>query len=386
MAIAAQGLAAARPQQVGMRRLMGMYERIGITQIDSVNVLARAHLLPAFSRLGPYDVGLYERQAAARPPKLVEYWAHEAAYVTPQTWHWLRPRMAGYRRHGRWSAALREHDDVVRRVLALVEERGPLTAREVHDELGHERGPRTHWGWNWTDAKKALETLFATGGLTVTRRTSQFERIYDLPERVFGPFSPPPDEEEADVELVRIAAKALGIATPRCLQDYFRMPMAATRAAVTRLVAAGELEEVSVDGWGAPAFVHTEARRPRRVQARALLAPFDPMVFERRRLESLFGMRYRIGIYTPATKREHGYYVLPFLLGEVMAARVDLKADRATGRLLVRTAFAEPEAPADTARELAAELGEMATWLGLGTVTIDDDARGDLLPGLVAEL
>lgn len=369
-----------------MRQLMGMYARIGVTQIDSVNVLARAHLLPAFSRLGPYDVGLYARASKGTPPRLIEYWAHEAAYVTPSTWHWLRPRMETYRNGGHWSVVLHEHASVVRHVRDVVAERGPTTAREMHQILGHERDARTNWGWNWTVAKRALETLFATGGLVVARRNAQFERLYDLPERVLGDLPPAPSAEEARRELVRIAARALGVATIACLRDYFRMPLAATRAAVADLVDEGELVEVGVDGWASEAYLHVDAARPRRVRARALLAPFDPMVFERDRLEGLFGMRYRIGIYTPAAKREHGYYVLPFLLDEQMAARVDLKADRAAGRLLVRTAFAEPDAPPHVAGELAEELREMARWLGLGDIRIDDDARGDLVPALAVSL
>lgn len=386
IAIAAQGLDRARPTRVTMRHLMGMYERIGLTQIDSVNVLARAHLLPAFSRLGDYDVDLYRRAARGTPPRLIEYWAHEAAYVTPSTWHWLRPRMERYRTGGHWSVFLHEHDDVVQHVRHLIAERGPTTAREMHEVLGHERGPRQNWGWNWTIAKRALETSFATGGLVVAERNAQFERRYDLPERVLGPLGPAPSKEEAAVELVRIASRAMGVASPRCLRDYFRMPTASTRAAIDALVAAGELEEVSVPGFADVAYLHTAAARPRKVRARALLAPFDPMVFERTRLEALFGMRYRIGIYTPAEQRQHGYYVLPFLLGEQMAARVDLKADRAAGVLQVRTAFAEPEAPADTVLELAEELRTMAAWLRLGTVRIDDDARGDLVGALASVL
>ncbi|NLE98815.1 MAG: winged helix-turn-helix domain-containing protein [Propionibacterium sp.] len=385
VAIAAQGLDRARPANVTVRQLMGMYDRIGLTQIDSVNVLARAHLLPAFSRLGAYDVDVYARAHRGRPPRLIEYWAHEAAYVTPSVWHWLRPRMEAYRTGGHWSVALRTHDDVVREVRGLVEEHGPTTARQMHEILGHERAARTHWGWNWTDAKRALETMFATGGLVVARRNAQFERIYDLPERVLGPLGPPPDADDAAVELVRIAARALGVATLTCLRDYFRMGAAPTRAAIAALVGSGELVPVDVERWG-PAYLHTDARRPRRVEARALLAPFDPLVFERKRLESLFGMRYRIGIYTPAAEREHGYYVLPFLLDEQMAARVDLKADRRSGALLVRTAFAEPGAPAGTAVELAEELREMARWLGLTDIRIDDAPRGDLVPALARAL
>lgn len=386
IAIAAQGLHKPRPERVTLRQLNGMYGRIGLTQIDSVNVLARAHLLPAFSRLGPYDTALYDRATGTTPPRLVEYWAHEAALVPTSTHHWLRARMAAYREQPRWSQFLHANADLVDSVQHLVAASGPMTARQVHDVLGIQRERKMKWSWNWSDAKKALETLFATGGLTAARRNAQFERIHDLPERLLGPLGSPPDPEEAALELVRIAARALGIATVTCLADYFRMSVATTKRAVDQLVLDGELEPVSVKSWTTNAFLHAQAARPRKSAARALLTPFDPMVFERKRLEGLFGMHYRLSIYTPADKREHGYYVLPFLLGEQMVARTCLKADRPIGTLLVRTAFAEPDAPSHTAVELADELRAMADWLQLTDLRIADDARGDLVAPLAQAL
>lgn len=369
-----------------MRHFQGVIDRLGVIQIDSVNVLARAHLLPVYSRLGEYDLALFSRAAAGRPPRLVEFWAHEAALVPPSTYALLagrRRRYADPTHH--WGGWLAEHRDLADEVMSLLAER-PMTARQIHQILGHEPVAKEHWGWNWTSAKRTAESLFATGELAVARRNGQFERIYDLPGRLVLPPDTALDSSSAVDELVRLAARAQGIGTAQCFGDYFRLPIADTRAAVARLAAAGELCPVEVRGWNREVFLHSEAARPRRVHARALLAPFDPLVWERRRMLELFGMHYRISIYTPAAKREHGYYVLPFLLGDELVGRVDIKADHAGSRLVVRTAFAEPGAPSHTARELAAELEVVAAWLGLGGITLDDEARGDLVPALAREL
>lgn len=371
IALAAQGFGRPRPRAVTMRQFQSVIKRLGIFQIDSVNVLARAHLLPMFARVGPYDVGLFERAGTGRPPRLVEYWAHEAALVPPSVWHLMRPRMQWQATTRRWGAFLSENGGLVAAVMNHVADDGPLTARQAHEALGHDRGPKVHWGWNWTASKHALEALFATGRLAVARRNAQFERLYDLPERVLGPIpDAPPDEEEARVELVRIAARALGIASIGCLADYFRMRNDSTARAIGHLVATGELEPVTVRGWNRPVFLHADAARPRRVRARALLAPFDPLIWERRRLLELFGMHYRISIYTPAAQREHGYYVLPFLLDEQLVGRVDLKADRKTGVLRALQVTWEADAPPHAAAELAAELQVMAQWLGLDPAPI----------------
>jgi hypothetical protein len=242
---------------------------------------------------------------------------------------------------------------------------------------------RSHWGWNWPPVKSALEYLFWSGRLTAASRTSQFERRYDLPERVLPPevlAEPEVPDEEAFRELIRISARALGIGTAKCLRDYFRLPAADARPAISSLVESGELVEVDCDAFAAPAYIHPEARRPRRIRHRALLSPFDPLVFERARTESLFDFRYRIEIYVPKDKRVHGYYVLPFLLDEALVARVDLKADRQGSALRVLGSFAEPGAPSETARELAAELGLIAGWLGLERIEVKPN--GDLAPDL----
>ena len=391
VAIHAQGLArtgsqARPPGPVTMGHLQRVIDRLGLLQIDSVNVLARAHLLPAFSRLGPYDVALIDRASrgtASRPRRLMESWAHVAAYVPPRTYQLLRFRMA--RNRDTYAARVRErHPDVYDHVLGVVADQGPITAAQMHTLLGHERGPKENWGWNWSVAKQVLEACFFSGELAVAHRTSQFERAYDLPERVLPAAQlaePELDPADAQVELVDLAARALGVGTVRCFSDYFRMSTAQTSAAVGRLVESGRLVPVEVTGWPRATYLHAEARVPRRTQARALLAPFDPMVFERRRLLELFGMHYRIGIYTPAEQRTDGYYVLPFLLGSGFAGRTDLKADRASGTLLVRTAFLqEPGSSADAvAAELVPELAECARWLGLGRIDLADDARGDLV-------
>ncbi|GAA4416872.1 winged helix-turn-helix domain-containing protein [Georgenia halophila] len=396
VAIAAQGLDRARPApgSVTMGHLRRLVERIGLLQIDSVNVLARAHLLPVFSRLGPYDVALMDRASGRSPRWIVESWAHVASYVPPRTYRLLWWRRAAYRK--KEDHYQERYPGLLEAVRDLVAEHGPVTAGELHTVLGHERGAKEHWGWNWTPAKHALEHLWDVGEVAVARRTSQFERAYDVTERVLPPAAlaePAPAKADAIRELVRIAARAHGIGTVRCLADYFRTRTDDTTRAVLELVEEGALEPVHVPGWGRPAYLDTGARVPRRTGARALLAPFDPLVFERDRLLALWGMHYRIGIYTPPARRTHGYYVLPFLLGEHLVARVDLKADRQAMLLRVRSAFAEtPDHVPGLARagsgawpardavvaELVAELGEMATWLGMDGVAVDLDAGGDL--------
>ncbi|MFD1507370.1 winged helix-turn-helix domain-containing protein [Georgenia yuyongxinii] len=404
IAVAAQGLDRPRPAgPVTISHLQRVVDRIALLQIDSVNVVARAHLLPLFSRLGPYDPALVDRASGRSPRRLVEFWAHEASYIPPATFQLLRWRMEGYRQRDHWGRE-RDHTPVVlEAVREFVASSGPVTATEVHAALGHARGEKEHWGWNWTPAKHALEHLFNIGEIAAAGRTPQFERAYDLTARVLPPAvlaTPVPDPDEAVRQLVTISARAHGVATLRCLADYFRLPTATTAAAVADLVEDGTLEPVHVRGWK-DAYLAADARLPRRVPARALLAPFDPLVFERRRLQALWGMHYRIGIYTPAAQRTHGYYPLPFLLGEHLVARVDVKADRQAGLLRVRAVHSEePDGVpglvrtgagtwpgrGEVATGLAAELAEMARWLGLGEMVVDDDAGGDLPDDLTAAL
>lgn len=396
VALRAQGLDRRRPQRDGpatMRHLQQVVDRLGLLQIDSVNVLARAHLMPAFSRIGPYDVALLDRASGRAPRRLVECWAHEASLVPPTTYRLQGWRQRGYREHA-WGA-IREvplqHSPVLEEVRALVAEHGPVTGREVHAffEAEHPR-VRTGWGWNWTVAKRVLEFLFFTGEVTSARRNAAFERCYDLTERVLPPevlAQPEPSDADAVRSLLEIAARAHGIGTASCFADYFRIKgPQRVRPALAELVEEGILIPVRVRGWDRPTYLHRDATLPRSAAGRALLSPFDPLVFERRRLEELFGTRYRIEIYVPAAQRVHGYYVLPFLLGDRVVARVDLKADRQAGVLRVQSAHAEPGAPAETVEELAAELVEMAHWLALDGVTVAPAAGGDLGPGLAAAL
>jgi len=380
IALAAQGFTDARPRGVPDRRALSrVLSRIGLIQIDSVNVLSRAQYLPLYSRLGPYPRALLDRASGKAPRALVEYWAHEASLVPVTTMPSLRWRMA--RAHTEaWGGPRRiavQRPELVKQVLEDVREHGPLTAREIDDDM--ERTQDYNWGWNWSDVKRALEFLFFAGDVTVAGRNSQFERLYDVPERVLPRDVlevPTPAPEEAHRELVRIAARAHGVSTAQCLKDYFRTAPAPTAQAIADLVESGELLPVSIEGWKRKAYLHAEARLPRRVNTRALVSPFDSLVFERTRTEQLFGFRYRIEIYVPAPKRQYGYYVLPFLLGDRLVARVDLKADRAAGVLLVQSAHAEPGAPFETTDELSAELTQLADWLGLDAVRVN--GGGDL--------
>lgn len=387
IAVAAQGLARRNQVRPGIRQVDAAIRRMGVLQIDSVNVLARSQFLPLFSRLGGYDQNLLARAAHQRPRRITEYWAHQAAFIPVYLLPLFRWRMEAYSREawGSISRAAEEHPGLVAEVLAAVAELGPITPSRLTVELGHDPSlRRDHWGWNWTVVKTVSEYLFFTGQIAVAGRTAQFERIFDTPDRVLPPAvldAPTPTVEEAHRELTRLAARAHGVATVRCLADYWRTSMARTRAAVVELLAAGELEPVTVAST--PAFLHRDAARPRRVSARALLSPFDPLVWERNRAQWLFGFHYRIGIYTPAAQRVHGYYVLPFLLDDALVARVDLKADRATRTLLVQASWAEPGAPVHTVAELAEELRAMADWLQLDQVQVCP--RGDLAQALTTQ-
>ena len=384
VALVAQGFRDPRHTVPTMRTFNRTLARTGVLQIDSVNVFQRAHYMPLFSRMGRYDTGLLTRAAERRPRRIVEYWAHVAAFMPVDLWPHMQHRMARYRDHRHEWSIMRQKPELADSLLAEVRDVGAATARDLDDGL-----PRVkeHWGWNWSDTKKALEYLFYTGQLAVAGRNSAFERLYDVPERVLPADvlrAPTPTVEEAAIELVRRAAVSHGVGTEQCFRDYYRMKSSRTRPAVDVLVEAGELLPVRIDGWERPAYLHRDAAMPRRVRARALLSPFDPVVWERDRTENLFGFRYRIEIYVPEPKRVHGYYVLPFLLGDRLVARVDLKADRLGKVLVVKAAFAEPGAPPDTAPELAEELAEAAQWLGLTDITVEP--RGDLADELLHEV
>ncbi|WP_245992985.1 winged helix-turn-helix domain-containing protein [Xylanimonas allomyrinae] len=401
VALAAQGLHRARTggSGPGLRQVTAVVRRLGLLQIDSVNVLARAHLMPAFSRLGPYDVGLLDRLSSRTPRRLVEAWAHEASFVPVETWPLLAWRRRAVRDHawGSIASAAERHPAELAAVRAILAERGPVTSAQVHALLaegGAGGRPATdEWGWNWSAAKRVLEHLFFTGEVVSAGRSAQFERRYDLPERVLPRSvldAPPVTDAEAIRGLVEVGARAHGVATLRDLRDYFRLRRGVTNAlvpaAVRELVEDGVLVPVEVEGLRGPWYLHRDAALPRRADGAALLSPFDPLVFERTRLEELFGTTYRIEIYVPAARRVHGYYVLPFLEGEHITARVDLKADRRAaggGVLRVQSAHGEPAAPGDrgaTAHRLAAELRAMAGWLGLADVVVAP--AGTSLPSL----
>jgi uncharacterized protein len=385
LALAAQGFAAPRPDLTpDWRGLRRMIKRLGLLQIDSVNVLVRAHYLPLFSRLGPYERTHFDARAYRRGSGgLFEYWAHEASLIPVEHQPLLRWRMARAERlEGMWSGIAkfaRERRDYVDAVLARVAAEGPLTAAEIG-----ERGPRRGTWWDRHDGKFALDYLFWAGKVMAPARSNSFERSYDLPERVLPRHifaAPTPPEAEAQRALMRLAAKALGVGTAKDLRDYFRMSPADGQRAIAALVEGGELVPVTVAGWRQPAFLDAQARIPRRVEATALLVPFDPLIWERARTERLFGFRYRIEIYTPAAQRVHGYYVLPFLLGDALVARVDLKADRANATLRVHAAHGEPGIDGDAvAAALSRELKLLAGWLGLERVSIG--RRGDLAGAL----
>jgi uncharacterized protein YcaQ len=371
-----------------MRTFARKLTRTGVLQVDSVNVLQRAHFMPLYSRMGPYDVDLVRRASEGRSRRIVEYWAHVQAFMPVELWPVMRHRMNRYRdgRHKWWGTVVTE--ELIESLLAEISDRGASTARDLDDGLPRQK---ENWGWNWSTTRRALDYMYMVGDVAIAGRNSQFEIRYDLPERVIPRVhleAPTPSEEEANLELVRRAARSHGVATARDLADYYRMRlqpkagMHGTQDAIDTLVEHGELVPVRIDGVKRAAYLHREARIPRRIDARALLSPFDPVVWERERTESLFDFFYRIEIYTPVEKRIHGYYVLPFLLGERIVGRVDLKADRKTGLLLVKAAHAEPGAPDETAEELAVELQRLAGWLGLHAVVVE--RRGDLAPALAA--
>ena len=376
IALVAQGFRDPRHTVPTMRTFNRTLARTGVLQVDSVNVLQRAHYMPLFSRMGPYDQAMLTRAAEERPRKIVEYWAHVQAFMPVDLWPVMQHRMQSYRaQRGKWKV-MASRPDLEASVLAEIRDRGASTARDLDE--GQSRS-KEHWGWNWSDTRKVLDYLYMVGELAIAGRNSQFEVRYDLPERVIPRQvleAATPSVQDADRELVRRAAASHGVATIQCLSDYYRMKTAAVRPAVDDLLESGELIPVHVEGWGRPAYLHRDAVRVRKVHARAILSPFDPLVWERARTEHLFGFRYRIEIYVPEHKRVHGYYVLPFLLDDRLVARVDLKADRKAGVLVVKGSFAEPGAPEETAFELAEELGSMAGWLGLGSIRVEP--RGDL--------
>ncbi len=377
VALAAQGFGIDRPNgSLNAGHVRRAIDRLGLLQIDSVNVLARAHYLPLFSRLGDYDSEHLDRLAWGRKSRrgLFEFWAHEASLFPVDAhplWRWRMERAAkadgeGKNKLHQFARAKSGFIDDVRRQIC---DRGPLAASDLENGT-RKTGP---W-WGWSDAKFALEWLFFAGEVTTATRRGAFERVYDLTERVLPATvlaMPTPAAADAQRELLRRAARALGVATESDLRDYFRLGVIDTRLRLAELVDAGELVAVEVEGWKRPAYLDPKAHHPRNVEARALLAPFDPLIWERERTHRLFGFHYRIEIYTPIAKRKHGYYVLPFLLNDRLVGRVDLKSDRAASRLVAHAVHYEPGiSPKTVAEPLGEELRLMADWLGLDDVVL----------------
>lgn len=368
IALGAQGFDQRRPTgRVDRRHLRRVFDRMGLIQIDSVNVLVRSQELPLFARLGPHPRGLIDDASA--DGELFEYWVHEASHVPTDHHHLYRWRMRSPHRWGVFRKLIADRPDFIEKVYAHVAENGPIVAGELKQRIGK----KGTW-WDYDDGKVALEALFHEGRVGARRRPNDFARMYDIAERMIPADildRPTPPEHEARKELLVLAAKHHGVATLTELADYHRQGNPPVRPLIPELVEEGRLVEVDVEGWSKPGYLHPDAATPRRISARALLSPFDPVVWNRDRIEQMFGFRYRIEIYVPKPKREYGYYVLPFLLGDKLVARVDLKADRSNRTLLVQSAWGEPGIPeGEVAHELAAELALMAGWLGLERVQV----------------
>jgi uncharacterized protein len=361
--------------------------QLNLLQIDSVNVLVRSHYLPVFSRLGNYDhATLDARTFHNRKRTMFECWSHEASLVPLALHPFMRWRMERARnndgKYGSMSRFARDEGDFLNSVLDFVKRNGPTAVSDFPDSG---RGAGGWWGWS--KGKMAFETLFDQGLITTAARPS-FERIYDVPENVIPAeilAAPTPSEAETFRHLLDLSGRALGVATEFDLRDYFRLPVAETKTALAELVEAGTLIPIGVEDWKHQAYIHRDAKIPRKAGGTALVSPFDPLVWERARAERLFNFHYRIEIYTPAEKRRFGYYVLPFLMGDRFAARVCLKADRQAGVLRANASHLELHAdPVETAEALAQELLLMAGWLGLDGVEVGP--RGDLARHLKAAI
>jgi uncharacterized protein YcaQ len=379
VALAAQGFGTAPKAAVGIRQLRSAVSRLSVLQLDSVNVFERSHYLPLFARLGHYDKADLDRLVFAKGSDYTEYWAHEAALIPVEHWPLFRWRMDWWRDYyvthpDAWLQSNEGHLEWVRAELA---EKGPLAASQIEDDS---RKGKTGW-WDWSDTKRALEYLFRVGEVVSAGRT-RFERTYALPAQKLP--SAVLDQQipatDAVRELIRKSAVAHGIGTIRDLADYYRIKQGPAKAAADELVDAGELLRVAVPGWG-PTYLHRDARIPRRIEAAALLSPFDPVVWERARAERMFGFHYRIEIYTPAEKRVFGYYTLPLLIDEQLVGRIDLKSDRQARVLRVQSAWHEGDHPVDVDRVVAL-LRQTAAWQGLDG--IEYTGRGDLSAALQA--
>lgn len=385
IALAAQRLDRPRPLRPTARHIRDTIRALGLVQIDCVNVVLPAHYQVLFSRLGPYDRGAFD-DICYRSGDFTEQWAHEASIIPVETWPLLRHRM-DMARFAAWGfgRVAERHPEYAAWVLDQVRERGPLGADELPVPEGVDR--RIPGAWVGTVPRAVLETFFVRGVLAAVERRPDFSRVFDLAERrvANAHFTRQVDREEAERELLRIAARAHGIATAKDLADYFRMKVGPARPRIAELVEAGELVEVVVEGWREAGYLHRDAAIPRRVEAAALISPFDPLIWTRPRVARLFRFDYRVEIFVPAAQRRWGFYVLPFLFGDRLAARVDLKANRAAARLAVKGAWLEDgEEAGATASALAIELTKLAHWLGLKRVTVE--RRGNLARALAAAI
>lgn len=385
IAVAAQGFTEPRPGgEITRAHLKRLISRIQVLQLDSVSVAVRAHYAPVFSRLGPYDRDVLDRAAwGPRSSRLLaEYWAHEAALMAVEDWPLLRWRMRQYS-HGRWGTHIvKANPRLADEIVAAIAELGPSTAGQIEAHLAAEPRRKKGTWWTRSDTKWVAEALFSAGVLTTATRVG-FARHYDLVERVLpaAVLAREVDDDEAIRELTLRAATALGVGTEADIRDYFRLSAQQVKPAIAALVATGDIEPVDVDGWSAPAYLRAGRTVPRADRGTALLCPFDPLIFFRPRVERLFEFHYRIEIYTPAAKRQYGYYVWPLLMDGRLVARVDLKADRAADSLRVLGAFGEPDVPrARVAAALVGELESMASWLGLGGFSVagPGDLSGEL--------
>lgn len=376
LALAAQGFNGRQPPAtITARHVTQLIERLGVVQIDSVNALVRSHYLPLYSRLGNYPQTLLDQAAwsQGRQRKLFEYWGHEASLLPFELYPLMRWRMKrasqGEGIYQQMAKFGRERQSTIARVLDVVRDQGALGAGSLNTRQ-ERAGP---W-WDWSDEKHALEWLFAAGEVTVAGRRG-FERLYDLPERVLPSAiinHPELSEAEAQRGLLLHAVGALGVGTEKDIRDYFRQDPAPAKAGLAQLLEEGAIERVQVQGWKQPAYVLPDFKIPRKVTSSALLSPFDSLIWERARTERLFDFHYRLEIYTPAHKRVYGYYVLPFLHHERIAARVDLRAERAAGRLAVHAVHEEaPGLDEEGMQALAANLRTLADWLGLPEVLIN---------------
>lgn len=386
--LAAQGFGRPASPDIGIRQLDALVNRLELLQIDSVNVFERSHYMPAFSRLGRYDKAQLDRLTTGREVRLTEYWAHEASFLPLETWPLFHWRMAHYREQSARSpeAWSQTNQPMLDWLLDELRTNGPMRASAIEHDANKRSGP---W-WGWSDVKTGLETLFRWGSVVSAGRI-RFERVYALPEQVFRPalLDRCVGETDAHRELISRSARAHGIGTAKDFADYFRLKTVPALAAIRDLEDSGELLPVEVPGWGAngragAAWLHRDARQPRRMDVATVLSPFDPVVWERARALRLFNFHYRIEIYTPEAKRIFGYYSLPILLGDTVVGRVDLKNDRQNGVLRVQSAWTEAGAPADTAERLARVLREAAAWQGLDEIVVVP--RGTLAPGLADAL